>query len=232
MRLTDRDQELLYLLAVSRWLTTAQIARSCFAGITIRVLHRRLRLLRAGDYVHSLQDHPMAEALHTLGQEGKSALASRGWPREMTLERTPPRLLEHFLGINDIRIAVEKSARASHIGIRFFYACWELQERGWSFSVIPDAALRIQHGARSATVLFEYDRGTEKPSYVLRTKFRRYDQGLDGFPFVQVVTVVENVNRLEQLREYTACHLPGSDKFVFVTRHALMESWNVGALLD
>jgi hypothetical protein len=221
------------MLAVSRWLSTAQVHACSFPGVTIRVLHRRLRLLRTEGYIHSVRAHPMAEALHALGPKGRSELLERGWQRPMTTERSAPRNLEHFLGINDIRIAVERSAgKDPLVAIRFFYACWELQQRGWAYAVIPDAALRVERAGRSATVLFEYDRNQESAEYVFRTKFQRYDQGLDGFPFSQVVTVVDSVNRLEQLREYTARRLPGSDKFVFLTRQAILETWSASALFD
>jgi hypothetical protein len=99
MRLTVRDHELLYMLAASRWLSTTQIAACCFAGVTIRVLHRRLRLLRGHRYIFSSRAHLMAEALHTLDLQGKSELLARGWQHAITLERRVPRNVEHFLGI-------------------------------------------------------------------------------------------------------------------------------------
>ena len=231
MRVTGRDRELFYMLVGARWLSTTQIAACCFAGVTIRVLHRRLRLLRTHRYILSSRAHPMAEALHALDLQGKFELLARGWQHPITLERSVPRNREHFLGINDIRIAVERSAGKEQIAIRFFYACWELQQRGWTYAVIPDAAVRIERAGTAATVLFEYDRNQESAEYVFRTKFRRYDQGLDGFPFTQVVTVVDTMRRLEQLREYTARHLPGSDKFSFLTREALLDGWSVAELL-
>ena len=214
-----------------RWLSTRQIAGLLFAANHRTALDRRLRVLRKHRYVVSVRAHQMAEALHTLGPQGRSELVGRGWQHPITLERSVPRNLEHFLGINDIRIAVEQSAKKDHVSIRFFYASWELQQRGWAYAVIPDAALRIEWAGTSATALFEYDRNQESPEYVFRTKFRRYDQGLGGFPFSHVVTVVDTVKRMEQLREYTLGRLPGNDKFSFLTRERLIDSWSVVTLL-
>ena len=87
------------------------------------------------------------------------------------------------------------------------------------------------HAGNSARVLFEYDRGFEPPAYVLRTKFERYAEGLEGFPFSQVVTVVETEARLAQLKEYTARHLPERGEFAFITRNRLLDSWSVAELL-
>src|SRR5438552_3375371 len=107
MRITARDQKLLAKLAAARWLTTRQIAALCFPGVNIEMARRRLRLLRAARYVFSCRTNRMAETLHTLGPEGKEMLIERGWKRTISLARRPPANLQHHLGINEIRIAVE-----------------------------------------------------------------------------------------------------------------------------
>jgi hypothetical protein len=229
VRLTERDLELLVRLASARWLSTRQVGTLCFPGVTERVFQRRLRLLRASRYVHSYQTNPMAEALHTLGEKGKELLLERGWKREIRLERMPPKQSEHVLGINDIRVAVERSARRDGIALGFFFASWELQQQGWSYGVIPDAACHVERAGQSLTALFEYDRGFEPPGYILRTKLRPYGEGLDGFPFSWVVVVVETDSRLEQLRAYTALHI-NPEKFSFLLRETLLDSLNLAQL--
>ena len=112
----------------------------------------------------------------------------------MRLERALPRNLSHLTGINQIRIAVERSARADGLTLGFFFASWELQAHGWKLPLIPDAACRVEHGATSATALFEYDRGEERPSYLLPTKFAGYRDRLAGFPFSRVVIVTETAD--------------------------------------
>jgi hypothetical protein len=231
MKLTERDGRLLGELGRFRWLSTGQIARVLFPANHLTAVHRRLRVLRKHRYVVSVRAHQMAEALHALGSRGREILLDRGWPGEIRLEKQPPRQLEHFLGINDIRIAVERSTRSEDITVDYFRPCWELHPQIWPFRVIPDAVAMFTHAGKSARMLFEYDRGFEPPAYMLRTKFRRYAEGLEGFPFSQVVTVVETEARLAQLRAYTAQHLPECGEFAFITRGRLLDSWSVGELL-
>ena len=231
MRLTMRDRKLLAKLAAARWLSTRQVRALLFSNVTLGMARRRLRLLGEARYVFSWQHNSMAEALHTLDAKGKEFLKERGWGFPVKLERAPPKNLEHFMGINDIRVAVERSAESDGITIGFFYACWELQQRGWAYGVIPDAACHVERGASSLTLLVEYDRGQESPEYVSRTKFARYAQGLDGFPFAMVVIVSDSEERLEQLRE-RARRIQDAEKFVFVLREAVLEpSWSVSQWL-
>ncbi len=186
-------------LGAARWLTTKQIAELCFPDVSLEMARRRLRLLGEGSYVFSRQTNQMAEALHSLGPKGKELLPERGWKRPIRLERVPPKNLDHFLGINAIRVAVEKSTEREGIELGFFFASWELQQQGWALRLIPDAACQIGQPGKSATIVFEYDRGEESAAYVVRTKFKPYAEGLQGFPFSSVLVVVDTAGRLEQL---------------------------------
>src|SRR5437667_2119348 len=161
MRLTVRDRKLLAKLAAARWLSTRQVWALLFSNVTPEMARRRLRLMNENRYVFSWQHNSMAEALHALDAKGKDFLKEQGWGFPVKLERVPPKNLEHFMGINDIRVAVERSVQSDGIHIGFFYACWELQLRGWSHALIPDAACHIERRESSLTVLFEYDRGRE-----------------------------------------------------------------------
>lgn len=231
MRLTERDRKLLAKLAAARWLTTRQVAWLCFAIGTLEPARRRLRLLGEAGYVHSIQSNRMAEALHGLGTKGRALLKESGWSRALRLERTAPVNLEHFLGINDIRVAVERCAEQDSLELGFFYASWELQQHGWAYALIPDAACHVERQGASATVLFEYDRGRETLRYLLKTKFAPYSAGLDGFPFSRVLVVVETPERLEQLREYAAVRLD-MQKFSFLLHGTLLDGWSLGDVLD
>lgn len=223
VRVTGRDRKTLSKLAAARWLTTRQLAALCFPGVSVEMARRRLRLLREACYVRSLQGNQMAEALHTLGPRGRELLMAKGWQVALPLERRPPRNLEHFLGINHIRVAVERSARSDSVALGFFFACWELQQNGWAYRIIPDAACHADHHGKSATVLFEYDRGEESARYVLRTKFRPYAQGFAGLPLSRVVVVVETERRLRELREAAAETLK-PNLFVFTLMGTLKRS--------
>lgn len=222
-RLTVRDRKFLASLAASRWLTTTQAAALSFPGVSLGVVQRCLRRLRNTHYIVSLRPNRMADALHTLGVRGRAFLRSHGWERPIRLERTPPVQIEHFLGINDIRIAVERSAERDGVAVDFFFASWELAEHGWPYRLIPDAACSARFGGETRTALFEYDRGTERPAYLVRHKLRRYDRGFDGLPFSFVLLVVDTVERLELLRERTS-RVFHEATFLFTLRQTLLSS--------
>lgn len=227
MRVMDRDQRVILKLASARWLTTTQIATICFAGLTPEMARRRLRLLRDERYVRSVQSNSMAEALHTLGPRGPELLNEQR-ARQIRLERALPKNLLHLIGINQIRCAIERSAQVDGITLRFFFASWQLQAQGWKLPVIPDAACRIECGERTATAVFEYDRGEERPSYLLQ-KFARYREGLSGFPFSRVVIVTETAELRDRLQAYLGKHLP-CPLFSFIPEETLMGSWSVSEL--
>src|SRR2546422_5130859 len=132
MRLTVRERKLLAKRAAARWLSTRQVWAILFSNVTLEMARRRLRLLGESRYVFSWQHNSMAEALHALDAKGKGFLKEKGWALPIKLERVPPKNLEHFMGINDIRVAVERSIQSDELHIGFFYASWELQQRGWA----------------------------------------------------------------------------------------------------
>jgi hypothetical protein len=217
-------------LAVARWLTTRQISALCFPGVSLEVARRRLRLLGQERFVHTWRINRMAEALHTLGPAGRSLLLTQGQPHPIRLERRPLQNLEHALGINDLRVAVESSARRDGFSIGFFFACWELQEQGWRYRIIPDAACLVERAGSRWIFAFEYDRGQESPEFIVRTKFKTYAQGLDGFPISRVVMVTEAEARATQLHTYARRHVE-IERFAFITRERLLRSWSLTDLL-
>ena len=131
MRLTARDKAILRKVERCKWLTTSQIQRQFFPGVSLDPVRKRLRKLAEAKYLQSYQQHQMSELLHGQGK--------------------PPKQIEHLVAINDIRIAAEKGQ------VAFFYACWELPAFGWEYPVIPDAVC----GIGETVHLVEYDRGTE-----------------------------------------------------------------------
>src|SRR2546425_6409607 len=125
MRLTKRCLELLRTLRAARWLATGQVRRRFFSDATADAAHKRLRKLTDAGYLVMFRENRMREALFTLGREGKEVLEQAG-TEEVALERRPPKQLEHFTGINDLRIAAELAAP-----LTYFFACWELPGLGW-----------------------------------------------------------------------------------------------------
>jgi hypothetical protein len=191
MKLTPRCINLLRLLSTSRWLTTGQIHRRFFAGATPDAARKRLRKLTAGEYLVMVREGRMTQALFTLGRAGKRILeTARAAPVE--LERRPPTQREHFLAVNDVRIAAELAGSLSH-----FFAYWELPRLGWRHALIPDAVFRV--GERSFAV--EFDRGMEGIQYFIRTKVTAYQRGLDGLPLTAILTVTDREARMASLAE-------------------------------
>ncbi|HYR88512.1 MAG TPA: replication-relaxation family protein [Terriglobia bacterium] len=201
MRLTERDRKFLTRLAAARWLSTRQVAAWCFPSVNIEVARRRLRLLEDDEYIFTHQRNAMDEALHSLAKKGRDLLKEKGWEYPLRLEKAPPTNLAHFLGINDIRIAVTEGTARDGVAIGFFFACWELQQRGWPYRLIPDAACNLSRSQSSVNVVFEYDRGEESIAYLRRTKLLPYLEGFGGFVIRRVVFVVENDERSEELKE-------------------------------
>jgi hypothetical protein len=164
MRLTGRCMELLKLLPAARWLSTTQAHRRFFNQASMSAARRRLRQLARAGYVRKHQEDRMREALFTLDRGGKRALERKGIG-EITLERRPPKQLEHLIGINDIRVAAELTGRIS-----FFFAAWELPRIGWKYPIVPDAVFRLA----DRTFAAEFDRGVEGIRFFMRTKITVY----------------------------------------------------------
>ena len=189
MKLTPRCINLLRLLAVARWLTTRQIHGRFFANATQDAARKRLRKLTAGEYLVMVREGRMNQALFTLGRAGKRILESaRGAP--VALARRPPTQREHYLAVNDLRIAAELAGSLS-----YFFAYWELPGLGWRHSLIPDAVFRMA----DRTFAMEFDRGVEGIQFFLRTKITAYRRGLDGLPLNAVLVITDRDARMASL---------------------------------
>src|SRR2546426_627529 len=160
VRLTKRCMDLLELLRVARWLTTGQVRRRFFPHATLDAARKRLRKLTQAGYLMMVQENRMSEALFTLGCEGKRVLETSG-VEGITLERKPPKQLEHFIGINDLRIAAELDE-----ALTYFFACWELPGLSWQHPIIPDAVFSL----RNRTFAVEFDRGLKSIRSFIKTK--------------------------------------------------------------
>jgi len=194
VRLSERDIRVVSKCAVSKWLTTGQLARLYFPKVTPDAVMKSLRRLVEAGFLVTHREHRMAEALHGLGPKGKALLEAKGVSAEVT--RRPPRQIEHMVGINDLRVAVE----VGPLRVAYFFAAWELPGLGWVHPVIPDAIVGL-HIPERRTFLVEYDRGTETlPTLV--GKLRGYEGGLTGVPFRALLLVADTVARLETLTRH------------------------------
>jgi hypothetical protein len=191
VRLTDRDMRMLVKCTVCRWLTTTQIKRLYFPKATLNAVQKRLRRLSEAGYVRTYREHPTSEAIHAVGPKGKPLVEEKGFEAAPGAE--VPRQIEHLLGVNEIRTAVE----VGPVRIAYFFAHWQLSNLGWTYQVIPDAVLAVQSPGRR-TFIVEYDRSTETLEELLQ-KLRCYDRGLTGFPFEAVLILTERTRRLDLL---------------------------------
>src|SRR2546427_413745 len=190
VRLTERDRRMLVKCAVCRWLTTDQIRRAYFPEASLNAVQKRLRKLAEAGYLRSYREHPTAEAIHALGPKGKPLVEQKGI--EVTVGGEVPRQVDHMLGVNEIRIAIETSG----VTVAYFFAYWQLSNLGWAHPVIPDAVFAVRT-PELRTFLVEYDRSTETLDKLVR-KLQWYDQGLSEFPFEAVVVPLQLTNQFIQ----------------------------------
>ena len=191
IRLTKRDMRILRKCMPAKWLTTSQIQQLFFSNATRDVVQKRLRKLGSAGYLLSCRPDRMSEAIHTPGHRAKQVLESEGYP--VKLVRKPPVQLDHFIGINDIRIQVEKGC----FPVKSFFAAWELGAVGWTYPVIPDAVFRIEKEG-ILTFLVEYDRGTESLD-IFAKKLRIYQEDLYGFTFNSVLIIGDGRQRIKNI---------------------------------
>jgi hypothetical protein len=144
---------------------------------------------------------------------------AHGWEGKIKPERTLPKHLEHLLGVNHIRVAVELGAKAAGWQLSFFFAHWELEAGGWPHQAIPDAACELIIDGQAEMILFEFDRCTEGKQ-VIKGKLEPYSRGLTGVPFSQVVFVAETAARVKQLARI-ARESGMSARFAFISRDDL-----------
>jgi hypothetical protein len=190
-RITERDVQILVKCAICRWLTTAQIQRLYFPRASSNAVQKRLRKLSDAGFLRSHREHPTAEAVHAVGPKGKPLVEGKGV--EVAVGGEVPKQLEHLLGINEIRIAVETGA----VPVAYFFPYWQLASLSWTLPVIPDAVFAFKPPERHAFVI-EYDRGTETQEKLLG-KLTCYDNGLPGFAFESVLLFTEGNRRFDLL---------------------------------
>ncbi len=194
VRLTKRDVRLLVKLNASRWLATRQVQALIFPGTDLSLTRRRLRKLAQEGYVRSIRQHHEAEAFHTVGPKGAALLEARG--KKVVREQSLPKQLTHFVGINDIRIAVETGGAP----VKYFYAAWELGQFEHFRHLIPDAIFSTMDGQRRRFAV-EYDCSTESRALIAR-KVTAYLEGGTSFAWHAVLIICGTASRVRSLAVY------------------------------
>lgn len=194
VQLTRCDERLIGKLAAARWLTTGQVQRLFFSQASLDAARKRLRKLACERWLRSYQPHRMAEAVHTPGRKAAVLLDNKGI--HIRLEQRLPKQLEHLIGINEIRIAVESAG----IPLLYFFAAWELQRLDWRYPIIPDAVFTLDCGRR-ITFAVEYDRGSETIEQFAR-KVRVYEHHRRDLKLNVILIVSDAERRLRKLSRY------------------------------
>jgi hypothetical protein len=153
----------------------------------------------------------MEEALFTLGPAGKRVLEMAG-AEEVMLERRPPKQREHFMAINDLRIAAELTSSS----LKYFFACWELPKLGWHHAIVPDAIFSL----RNHTFAAEIDLSHENVRFFVRTKLPGYARGFAGLPLSAVLILTDRKARMESLAKAIG---DASGRFLFSTMSLVKE---------
>lgn len=191
VKLTARDRRILVKCALCRWLTTTQLKRLYFPAVTMNAVQKRLRKLADAGYLRAHREHPTAETIHALGPKGKLLVEELGITASLSGE--VPKQVEHLLGINEVRVAIE----TCDFEVKYFFASWQLGDLGWTHPVIPDAVFALAHGEKK-TLALEYDRGTETLEVLLR-KLEFYEQGIEGLPIDATLIVTATNRRIDLL---------------------------------
>jgi hypothetical protein len=245
VEITGRDLQLLHMLKAAGWLTTRQIQRRFFPGKSANAVCKRLRKLVAGKYLGIVRRSSTECALYRLASQGKLALSEylNLEPEEITIPTQLPRKLNHFMGINDLRLAFEQLNGERGVKLVSFFSERELclyrhdsarylnvlPRLLQSYRIIPDVLARIritnQGGARDMDVAIEFDAGTEHTGFFGKTKVVRYallaakhQNWLEEF---KVLTFTVSIRRIVNLMRQVVTHRASPHLFYFAPAHEI-----------
>ncbi|MBI1945946.1 MAG: replication-relaxation family protein [Deltaproteobacteria bacterium] len=173
-RLTPRDLSALALIARAQPVTTAIVA--AFARMSVAMARRRLRVMRDLGVVNVHAPSLSGENLYLLAPRGRSVLedhAEGAGGRPACLRGIGRLHLAHHLAGVRLYVALAVAAdRARSVNLlTYSFECELRRAVGDAPGVqVPDGvAVVVGPGGRLALAV-EVDRGTENPSYVVRTK--------------------------------------------------------------
>lgn len=188
-RLTERDTQVLVAVYKHRYLSVSQIQRLYFPSL--QTTYRRLRALSASGHVESFTAPNISEHMYYLSEPGATvvaaalgvAVADLKWRQA---DRAPKDyyFLQHFLKVNDFRIALTEGCAGSTdlrlLGFIPEYYGRKTESGGLSkyirdtvcdihnsevqTSHTPDAVFALGKGDGAALFFLEIDRGTETVS--------------------------------------------------------------------
>lgn len=174
-RMTDRDRQVLLLLAHHQVLTTHQITRVFFDNP--RVARRRVQVLREVDLIDCFRpaqlvgSAPQHCVLTTLGGAAVAGLIQEPHVvpiRQGAAEQLAVRPdLKHLVGVNDVFCSLAGAARDAHDAELELWWSERACTRTWGTFVRPDGFGRWREGSQSIDFFLEYDTGTEHSPQIL-----------------------------------------------------------------
>jgi hypothetical protein len=191
-RLTDRDRQVIRLVAEHRVFTTLQLTQVYFDSQD-RAEHRLRQLTDAQVLArfrpHTRHGEGSAPYHYVLGPAGAAVLAAEqgieprrlGYRQDKALEVAHSQRLSHTVGVNGFFTALVASARQRGAG-RAVLAAWWSERRcrdRWGHVVRPDGYGRWRQSDREVDFFLEYDRSTE-PTDRLQAKLAGYQELADA----------------------------------------------------
>lgn len=187
-RITDRDRQLLVLLAKHQVLTTHQITRALIP--CPRAARHRLEVLEDVGMIDVFRptlptgSSPKHAVLTPLGAMAVADLVDAQHAAPVTAD-SAVRLaarpdLRHLLGVNDVFCSLAAAAREAAVSELELWWSERACTRTWGALVRPDGFGRWREGGRNVDFFLEYDTGSEPQSTVAAK--------LDGYAALQSAT--------------------------------------------
>ncbi|MGP8321754.1 MAG: replication-relaxation family protein [Methanosarcinaceae archaeon] len=189
-KFTDRDSQILLTLYKHRFLSISQIQQVHFPSL--QTAYRRMRILKEAGFVTSFTVPNIEESIFSVAKKGMNSVAeSLGVgikELKWTDTKTKPKdyyFMQHFLAINDFRIALKQICDTSSVTLLGFipdYFGEKIQRGGIKkyikdiicdidfereeISHTPDGVFALEKNSKFALFFLEIDRGTEVVSNV------------------------------------------------------------------
>jgi hypothetical protein len=160
-------------------LRTQDLTRLYF-GSSSRTNKRLRKLCREG-YIKCKTQLPSSDYLYSLGPKGEEYLVEHYDDYNVHTKEGRTFNVNHLIALNSIRISLALAAdKQSDWKLIFFRPEWELKcERDPTLlTLIPDAIFQLQLSdngeSKKRTFVLEVDLGSEAPSYLVKTKLKKY----------------------------------------------------------
>lgn len=184
-KFTERDSQILLTIYKHRFLTISQIQTVHFPSL--QTAYRRMKILKDVGYLFSFNVPNIDEVIFCVAQEGMIIVAKSLGVGLTDLKwmnsKTNPKdyyFMQHFLAINDYRIALKQACDSSSVKLLGFIPDYfgekkqiggvkkyikdiicDIHSDREEISHTPDGVFALEKNGKSALFFLEIDRGTE-----------------------------------------------------------------------